>query len=66
MNMKKTIYVLAAFAVLASMASCESALDVKNPNNQTTYDFGQTESDLQEALVACYNRIRLEGTFARV
>ena len=65
-NMKKTIYVLAAFAVIASMASCESALDVKNVNNQTTYDFGQTESDLQEALVACYNRIRLEGTFARV
>jgi hypothetical protein len=65
-HMKKTAYVLAAFAVIASLASCESALDVKNPNNQTTYDFGLTESDLQEALVACYNRIRLEGTFARV
>ena len=39
---------------------------VKNPNNQTTFDFGFTESDLEEALVACYNRIRLEGTFARV
>ncbi len=64
--MKKITYVLAAFAVIASLASCESALDVKNVNNQTTYDFGQTESDLQEALVACYNRIRLEGTFARV
>ena len=65
-NMKKITYVLAAFAVIASLASCESALDVKNTNNQTTYDFGRTESDLQEALVACYNRIRLEGTFARV
>ena len=64
--MKKTLYVLAAFAVIASMASCESALEVKNVNNQTTYDFGKTEADLQEALVACYNRIRLEGTFARV
>ena len=46
MNMKKTAYDLAAYAVLVSMASCESALDVKNVNNQTTYDFGQTESDL--------------------
>ena len=65
-NMKKIIYVLASFVTLVSLASCEAALDVKNPNNQTTYDFGRTESDLQEAIVACYNRIRLEGTFARV
>ena len=65
-QMKKISIVLAAFALLGSVASCDKALDVKNPNNQTTYDFGNTESDLQEALVAVYNRIRLEGTFARV
>ncbi len=29
-------------------------------------DFGDSESELQEAVIACYNRIRLEGTFARV
>ncbi len=65
-NMKKIAIVLAAFAVMSSLVSCEKELDVVNPNNQTTYDFGYTESDLQEALIACYNRIRLEGTFARV
>ena len=65
-HMKKIAFVLAVFALMGSMASCDKALDVKNPNNQTTYDFGRTESDLQEALIAVYNRIRLEGTFARV
>ncbi len=64
--MKKLTIILASFAVLASLVSCEKELAVKNTNNQTTYDFGNTEADLQEALVACYNRIRLEGTFARV
>ena len=64
--MKKIAVVLASLAVIGSVASCDKALDVKNPNNQTTYDFGYTESDLNEALIACYNRIRLEGTFARV
>ncbi|MCQ2144753.1 MAG: RagB/SusD family nutrient uptake outer membrane protein [Bacteroidales bacterium] len=64
--MKKINIILGALAIVCGMASCNSALDVKNPNNQTTYDFGATESDLREALVACYNRIRLEGTFARV
>jgi hypothetical protein len=65
-NMKKIAFVLAAFVVMGSLASCEKQLEVVNPNNQTTYDFGYTEADLQEALIACYNRIRLEGTFARV
>jgi len=57
---------MASAAFLCGMASCNKQLDVVNPNNQTTYDFGYTESDLQEAVIACYNRIRLEGTFARV
>ena len=65
-HMKKISFVLASLVILGSAASCDKYLDVKNPNNQTTYDFGYTESDLEEALVACYNRIRLEGTFARV
>ena len=63
--MKKINLIIAA--VLATgLVSCDSQLDVTNPNNQTTYDFGNSESDLQEAVIACYNRIRLEGTFARV
>ncbi len=65
-NMKRITIVLASLAVLAFLPSCDKDLAVKNTNNQTTYDFGNTEADLQEALVACYNRIRLEGTFARV
>jgi hypothetical protein len=65
-HMKKISIVLASLAILGLAASCDKYLDVKNPNNQTTYDFGYTEADLEEALVACYNRIRLEGTFARV
>lgn len=64
--MKKITIVLASLAVLGSLVSCDKELAVKNVNNQTTYDFGNTEADLQEALIACYNRIRLEGTFARV
>ena len=64
--MKRITIVLASLAVLGSLVSCEKELAVKNTNNQTTYDFGNTEADLQEALIACYNRIRLEGTFARV
>jgi len=53
-------------AFVGGMTACNDELDVQNPNNQTTYEFGNTESELQEAVIACYNRIRLEGTFARV
>jgi hypothetical protein len=53
-------------ALIGGITACNKQLDVQNPNNQTTYDFGNTESDLQEAIIACYNRIRLEGTYARV
>jgi hypothetical protein len=53
-------------ALIGGMTACNDELDVTNPNNQTTYDFGDSESELQEAVIACYNRIRLEGTYARV
>lgn len=66
MNMKKISFILAISAAALSLVCCDKELAVKNVNNQTTYDFGNTESDLQEAVIACYNRIRLEGTFARV
>lgn len=63
----KSIYMaLAAAAFLGGFASCSDELDVTNPNTQTTADFGNDESSLEEAVIACYNRIRLEGTFARV
>ena len=64
--MKKIRIILATLAAVCGLASCADQLDVVNPNNQTTYDFGDTESELNEAVIACYNRIRLEGSFARV
>ncbi len=64
--MKSINIILTMLALIGGMTACNDQLDVQNPNNQTTYDFGNTESDLQEAVISCYNRIRLEGTFARV
>lgn len=57
---------LTSLAAAGSFCSCSDELDVTNPNTQTTADFGDDESELEEALIAVYNRIRLEGTFARV
>ena len=64
--MKSLTIILTMLALIGGMTACNDELNVTNPNNQTTYDFGNTESDLQEAIIACYNRIRLEGTYARV
>ena len=65
-RMKNFNKILTMLVIIAGLSACNNQLDVQNPNSQTTYDFGNTESDLQEAIIACYNRIRLEGTFARV
>ena len=51
---------------LGTLTSCDSKLDVTNPNQQTAMIFGQDVSDLEESVIACYNHIRMEGTFARV
>lgn len=64
--MKSVKIFLTMLALIAGLMACDDSLDVTDPNNQTTYDFGDSESELQEAIIACYNRIRLEGTFARV
>ena len=64
--MKSLTVILTMLTLIGGMTACNKQLDIQNPNNQTTYDFGKTESDLQEAVISCYNRIRLEGTFARV
>ena len=64
--MKRLNIILIMLALIGGFTACNEQLDVVNPNNQTTYDFGNTESELQEAVIACYNRIRLEGTYARV
>ncbi|MDF1559005.1 MAG: RagB/SusD family nutrient uptake outer membrane protein [Bacteroidales bacterium] len=64
--MKSLKLLIAMLAIIAGMTACDDMLDVTNPNNQTTFDFGDSESELQEVIIACYNRIRLEGTFSRV
>lgn len=45
--------------------SCDD-LDVVNPNLPTTEEFGKSATDLDEVIIACYNHIRMEGTYARV
>lgn len=65
-SMKKIYTILAILVVAASGVSCNNMLNVSNPNNQTAEDFGSTESDLQEAIIACYNNTRMEGSFSRV
>lgn len=64
--MKRLTIVLTTLALMAGTTACDDMLDVKDPNQQTTFDFGDSEAELNEAIIACYNRIRLEGTFARV
>lgn len=64
--MKSIKIILINLVFVAGIISCNDMLNVTNPNNQTTYEFGDSESELQEAIIACYNRVRLEGTFARV
>jgi starch-binding outer membrane protein, SusD/RagB family len=64
--MKSLNIILIILALVGGLIACDDELNVTNPNSQTTEDFGNSESDLQEAIIACYNRIRLEGTFARV
>lgn len=57
---------LALVLGLGTLTSCEDKLDVTNPNQQTSAIFGNNISDLEESVIACYNHIRMEGTFARV
>lgn len=51
---------------LATMTSCEDKLDQVNPNQQTSSTFGNTVDELEECVVAAYNHIRMEGSYARV
>lgn len=57
---------LALLLGLGTLASCDSKLDVENPNEQTSATFGFNADDLEESVVAAYNHIRMEGSYARV
>jgi len=57
---------LALILGLGTMTSCNDKLELTNPNQQTTGTYGNTASDLEEGIIACYNHIRMEGSYARV
>jgi len=57
---------LALLLGLGTLSSCDDKLELTNPNQQTTGTFGNTASDLEECVIAAYNHIRMEGTYARV
>jgi len=57
---------LALLLGLGTMTSCDDKLELTNPNQQTTGTYGNTPEDLEEGVIAAYNHIRMEGTYARV
>ena len=64
--MKLYKFSLALVLGLGTLTSCEDKLEVTNPNQQTAATFGFTADDLEENVIAAYNHIRMEGTYARV
>jgi hypothetical protein len=66
--MKNFNHILFASLIAAgSLTGCsEDLLNVNNNNQMTTDNFGNDAVTLQEAVIAAYNHIRMEGTFGRV
>ena len=44
---------------IGSLTSCSDKLELTNPNQQTTGTFGNNIGDLEEAVIAAYNHIRI-------
>ena len=65
-SMKLYKFSLALLVGLGTLTSCEDKLDVVNVNQQTASTFGSTAKELEESVIAAYNHIRMEGTYARV
>ncbi len=57
---------LALLLGLGTLTSCNESMDLVNPNEQTTGTFGFNPNDLEESVIAAYNHIRMEGSYARV
>jgi len=64
--MKLYKYSLALMLGLGAMTSCNDKLELTNPNQQTTLGFGSSAEELEECVIAAYNHIRMEGSYARV
>ena len=57
---------LALLLGIGTLTSCNDKLELTNPNQQTTGTYGYSAADLEEGVIAAYNHIRMEGTYARV
>ena len=57
---------LALLLGIGTLTSCNDKLELQNLNQQTVDKFGNTAEDLEESVIAAYNHIRMEGTYARV
>ena len=57
---------LALLLGVSTLTSCEDKLELTNPNQQTSGTFGFNADELEENVIAAYNHIRMEGTYARV
>jgi len=58
-----------SFALLlgiGTLTSCSDKLELINPNEPSIAAFGDKAEDLEEAVIACYHHMRMEGTYARV
>lgn len=64
--MKLYKYSLAFILGCSTLFSCSDKLDLLNPNQQTSSTFGFNADDLEECVIAAYNHIRMEGSYARV
>lgn len=64
--MKLYKYSLALILGFSTLVSCSDRLDLLNPNQQTSSTFGFNPDDLEESVIAAYNHIRMEGSYARV
>ncbi|GAB3357325.1 RagB/SusD family nutrient uptake outer membrane protein [Arachidicoccus ginsenosidivorans] len=63
--MKLFKYISLAVMTAVIFGSCDKKLAVTDPNAQTSADFWKTESDIAEGVVATYNLLLVDGTFAR-
>ena len=64
--MKLYNFSLALLLGIGTLTSCNDKLELTNPNQQTTGTYGHSAADLEEGVIAAYNHIRMEGTYARV
>jgi starch-binding outer membrane protein, SusD/RagB family len=63
--MKKYIYPLLVGALLVG-ASCDSQLELNNPNIPTTGTFWKTDNDALAAVNSVYNSLMIDGTYMRM